>query len=104
MDYKGTVLMVSHDRAFIKRVCHRVFELKNGALQELMGGVSALDIFEDEEEKPVLTSRQKTEAAIAQETAAAQKDLSYDQRRRLKSEAGKMQTRIKKLEAEIAQF
>ncbi|MFZ5629433.1 MAG: ABC-F family ATP-binding cassette domain-containing protein [Spirochaetota bacterium] len=104
VDYKGTVLMVSHDRAFIKRVCNRVFELKNGSLQELLGGVSALDIFEDEADKPVPTARQKTEAAMAAESAAPQKELSYEERKRLKSEAGKMQTRIKKLEEEIAQF
>ncbi|GAB4423066.1 MAG: ABC-F family ATPase [Turneriella sp.] len=104
VDYKGTVLMVSHDRAFIKRVCNRVFELKNGALQELMGGVSALDIFEDEADKPAPTARQKTEAAMAAETAAPQKELSYEERKRLKREAGRIQTRIKKLEEEIARF
>jgi ATP-binding cassette subfamily F protein 3 len=103
-EYKGTVLMVSHDRAFIKRVCNRVFELKNGTLHELMGGVSALDIFEDEADKPVPTARQKTEAAMAAETVTAQKELSYEERKRLKSEAGKMQTRIRKLEEEIARF
>lgn len=96
--------MVSHDRAFIKRVCNRVFELKNGSLQELMGGVSALDVFEDEMDKPAPTARQKTEAALAVETAAAQKELSYEERKRLKSEAGKLQTRIRKLEEEIARF
>lgn len=103
-EYKGTVLMVSHDRAFIKRVCNRVFELKKGSLAELMGGVSALDVFEDEADKPAPTARQKTEATLAAERNTSPKEMSYEERKRLKSEAGKMQTRIKKLEQEIAQF
>jgi ATPase subunit of ABC transporter with duplicated ATPase domains len=39
--YQGTVLTVSHDRAFIKKVCNRVFELKDGALRELDAEASA---------------------------------------------------------------
>jgi len=103
-EYKGTVLMVSHDRAFIKRVCNRVFELKNGRLQELVAGVSALDIFEDEADKPAPTARHRTEATLAIETVAPQKELTYEERKRLKSEAGKLQRRIRKLEEEIARF
>lgn len=97
-DYKGTVLMVSHDRAFIKRVCNRVFELKNGNLRELIGGVADLDLSADVADKPAATYRQEAE------TGRPQKSLSYEERKRLKSEAGKLQTRIRKLEEEIAQF
>lgn len=95
--YQGTVLMVSHDRSFIKRVCTRVFELKNGSLSELNAGVRALDAFEDAEKKPEPTARQKAEAA-----AEADKTTSYDDRKKQKSDAGKAQTRIKNLETEIA--
>ncbi|MBX3721197.1 MAG: ABC-F family ATP-binding cassette domain-containing protein [Turneriella sp.] len=96
-NYPGTVLMVSHDRSFIKRVCTRVFELKNGSLRELNAGVRALDGLEDAPEQPAPTARQKAEAAVQAETNG-----SYDERKKQKSDAGKMQTRIKKLEEAIA--
>ncbi|MBL8033737.1 MAG: ABC-F family ATP-binding cassette domain-containing protein [Leptospiraceae bacterium] len=103
IDFKGTVLMVSHDRSFIKRVCTRVFELKNGSVKELNAGVAAMDDLEGAEQKPVLTQRQKMEAAVETEAkAAAENNLSYEERKRAKSEAGKVQTRIKKLEEAIA--
>ena len=105
--YQGTVLMVSHDRAFIKKVCNRVFELKNGTLKELNAGVRALDAMEDSEDKPEPTARQKAEAAMEKEKAeavsAAATTLSYEERKRLKSEASKAQSRIKRLEDTIAQ-
>ncbi len=105
--YQGTVLMVSHDRAFIKKVCNRVFELKNGTLKELNAGVRALDSLNESEDKPEPTARQKAEAAVAKEKAdaanAAPATLSYDERKRLKSEASKAQSRIKRLEDAIAQ-
>lgn len=96
-NYPGTVLMVSHDRAFIKRVCTRVFELKNGGLQELNAGVRALDATDAAEEKPQPTAREKAEAALQAETNGG-----YEDRKKQKSEASKMQTRIKKLEEAIA--
>jgi len=102
--YQGTVLMVSHDRAFIKKVCNRVFELKDGTLRELNAGVRALDDREDAEAKAPPTARQKAEAAAEsdRQQASAEANLSYEERKRLKSEAGKAQTRVKRLEQEIA--
>jgi len=96
-NYPGTVLMVSHDRAFIKRVCTRVFELKNGGLTELNAGVRALDATDATEEKAQPTAREKAEAALQAETNG-----NYENRKKAKSEAGKTQTRIKKLEEAIS--
>ncbi len=102
--YQGTVLMVSHDRAFIKKVCNRVFELKDGTLKELNAGVRALDDRDDAAAKPAPTAREKAEAQAESDRlqSSAEANLSYDERKRLKSEAGKAQTRVKRLEQEIA--
>lgn len=92
--YGGTVLMVSHDRSFIKKVCTRVFELKNGKLTESMLGIGALDGKQDE--APTPTAVQKAEASLAEA------NRSYEDRKRQKSESGKQQSRVKKLEEMIA--
>jgi ATP-binding cassette, subfamily F, member 3 len=34
MDYEGTVVMVSHDRDFMKGICHRLFEFRDGKVKE----------------------------------------------------------------------
>jgi ATPase subunit of ABC transporter with duplicated ATPase domains len=95
--FQGTVLMVSHDRSFIKKVCNRVFELKNGQLRELMSGVRALDSQDEKDTPAEPTARQKAEAQVQKEESS-----SYEDRKKQKSDAGKLQTRIKRLEETIA--
>lgn len=101
--YSGTVLMVSHDRAFIKKVCNRVFELKNGVLKELNAGVRALDDMDPDEVK-IPTQREKMEAAAVAEHGLTGGGQNYNERKKQKSDAGKAQTQIKRLEDAIAGY
>jgi ATP-binding cassette subfamily F protein 3 len=39
-DFNGTVLVISHDRYFLDRTVERIVELKEGCLQEFLGGYS----------------------------------------------------------------
>jgi len=39
-DYKGTVLMVSHDRYFMDRTADRILELRDGTIRETLGNYS----------------------------------------------------------------
>lgn len=36
MDYEGTVIMVSHDRDFMKGICNRLFEFREGHVKEYL--------------------------------------------------------------------
>ena len=36
-DYKGTVLIISHDRYFLDRIVNRIVELEEGRLTEYLG-------------------------------------------------------------------
>jgi ATP-binding cassette subfamily F protein 3 len=36
IDYEGTVIMVSHDRDFMKGICNRLFEFRDGAVKEYL--------------------------------------------------------------------
>ncbi len=49
-DYKGTVLVVSHDRVFLNEVANRIFELRRGRLKTCEGGYDDY-IFEREQEQ-----------------------------------------------------
>ncbi|KAB2951856.1 ABC-F family ATP-binding cassette domain-containing protein [Heliorestis acidaminivorans] len=39
-DYTGAVLIISHDRYFLDKVCKRIFHLENGAMEEYPGNYS----------------------------------------------------------------
>lgn len=103
IDYRGTILMVSHDRAFIQNTCNRVFSLKNGVLQELIGGVADLGVA-PEAESGSSTRERLSHMPCAKAPTPLQNKPSYEERKRLKSEAAKLQTRIAKLEQEIAEL
>ena len=36
-DYKGTLVIISHDRYFLDKVCNRIFDLENGLLETYPG-------------------------------------------------------------------
>jgi ATP-binding cassette, subfamily F, member 3 len=39
IDYEGTVIMVSHDRDFMKGICDRLFEFRDGHVKEHLCGI-----------------------------------------------------------------
>lgn len=39
IDYEGTVIMVSHDRDFMKGICDRLFEFRDGKVKEHLCGI-----------------------------------------------------------------
>ena len=71
-DYKGTVLTVSHDRAFLDSVATSILAIEdNGSVFEAVGGYS------DYEENHKIREKEKAKAAkIAEEKANSQKNAS----------------------------
>lgn len=71
-DYKGTVLTVSHDRAFLDSVATSILAIEdNGSVFEAVGGYS------DYEENRKIREKEKAKAAkIAEEKANSQKNAS----------------------------
>ena len=60
-DFKGSVMLVTHDRAFLDAVCTRIVELDRGVLRSFPGNFSAYE-------------RQKEEQLAAEALAAARAD------------------------------
>ena len=102
--FQGTVLLVSHDRAFLDNVVSSVIVFEPEGLNEYVGGYSDWKRVRDERRR---TNRQcektakATESAIETKTAAngnAERKLSYRQRQELKT----LPATIEKLESIIA--
>lgn len=82
--FEGTLLVVSHDRFFLDRVCDKIFELENGKIKEYSGNysyylekkVEPVKVLEEKkektsyqrsnEEKKIRKKLEKTELAIAE--------------------------------------
>jgi len=93
VDYKGTVLLVCHDRAFVDNVASTAFVFEgNGKVQEYIGGYSDAKQQKNDVKKVV-------ETKLAEKKAVQPKTkLSYKEQRELET----LPVEIEKLETQIA--
>ena len=64
-NYKGAVLVVSHDRYFLDKVSDNICEIENGVLVRYKGGYSAFIQQKEERTKFLMKEYEKQEAEIA---------------------------------------
>ena len=104
-EYGGTLLLISHDRYFLDKLVHRVFELKEGRLQSYEGNYS--DYLQKREERRVEhiseirgktapSSREKIKEKKRRE-AEARQAISRE-RKTLEQEIRTIENRLNKLE------
>jgi ATP-binding cassette, subfamily F, member 3 len=96
-DFDGTVIIVSHDRTFIRRVSTEIVEIRNGSVELYPG---SYDDYLWSLEKGALKQRfdandQKVAATVAKETVSDHKKFNY------KEEQKKYQAEIKETERKI---
>lgn len=103
VDYEGTVVMVSHDRDFMKGICNRLFEFRDGNVKEHLCDIEEfmqirkverlneldLDKKQAKENKPTPTN-----------TADINKEKETEQKQ-IKNQIKKVEELISSLEAEI---
>ncbi len=90
--YKGALLMTSHDRAFINRVCNRILEIDGGVLTNYSGDY---DFYE--KQKQIALEQQQ--ATFERQQAMLKKELAFIERFKARaSHAAQVQSRVKKLE------
>ena len=110
MKYDGTVIVVSHDREFLDGLVNKVYEFRDGAVKEYLGGIyyflekRKLESLRDVEIK-------KTEAPVEVSQKKSQSKQDYQQKkeneraiRKTRNEIDRVETRISELEAEIAEW
>ena len=104
-DYKGTVLTVSHDRAFLDSVATSIFAIdENGIVFEAVGGYSDYEANRKMREKEAALAETKASAKTRTEAPEApnvqkKKKRSYNEER----EYAQLPDRIERLEAQIAE-
>ena len=108
-DYEGTVIMVSHDRDFMKGICDRLFEFRDGKVREHLCDIEEFMQLRKVERLNELdldkkTSKQEAFGSV-QQKAVEQKpvvDKTNDaEKKQLLNKLKKTEENIEKLELEI---
>jgi ATP-binding cassette subfamily F protein uup len=80
-DYPGGVLVISHDRAFLKRVSRRTLWLDRGRLRELDEGYAAFDAWSESVLAAEAAEEARLDKRIASETQWSREGISARRRR-----------------------
>lgn len=92
LNYKGSLVIVSHDRYFIDRLAHEIYELEHGELTRYRG---SYHFFEEQKKEKVRLLQKRREEQIAERERVTRFINKY---RSDKKRASQVQSRIKMLE------
>ncbi len=111
LQYDGTLLIVSHDRDFLKSLTEKVIELKKGKLNEFLGDIDEYTSKRKLEQKNII-QRPATNSSVTKvvETESEIK-ISYQEKkeqekriRKIKNSITEMESAIEKIESSIQQM
>jgi ATP-binding cassette subfamily F protein 3 len=101
--YKGTLIIVSHDRYFISKTANKIWNIENGEIKEFNGTYDEWDVWHKDKLKRELPSTSKPAAVTAkkEEKTAPKVTVNNDQLNNLKRDYQKQQKQLQKNEEEI---
>lgn len=99
-DFNGTVLVVSHDRYLLDKVCERILELENGAINDYLGNYSYYR--EKKAELERIRLEKETEAAAKIKKKAAEKTAPKINKAKIKAEIAAIEEEIAQKEERLA--
>jgi ATP-binding cassette subfamily F protein uup len=97
-EYQGSVVLITHDRAFLDAVCTQIVELDRGLLRGYPGNFSAYEVLKDQELNAESLANARADKLLAQEEVWIRKGVEA---RRTRS-VGRI-ARLEKLRASRAQ-
>ena len=101
--YKGTLIIVSHDRYFISKTANKIWNIENGEIKDFAGGYDEWVQWQAEKAKRESAAAKPTVAQPKKEEPkpAPKPSVSNDQLNNLKKEYQKAQKAFQKLEDEL---
>ena len=98
LEYGGTVILVSHDRAFLDNLVERVLEIRDGTLFSYSGNYSEfIERRKKQSEIKIERAEERREKSVSDKTRE-QKRLEAEERNRLYQERKKFMKKLKPLE------
>ncbi|WP_251623014.1 ABC-F family ATP-binding cassette domain-containing protein [Odoribacter lunatus] len=110
-NFEGTVIVVSHDRAFLTGLADKVFEFANHGVKEYLGGVddfleakkvACFSEYERWKNRNQGGAVKKLEVEKEPERKVEERKMSFEERKQWNREIKKAERRIEDLEKEIA--
>ncbi|MEK6450141.1 MULTISPECIES: ABC-F family ATP-binding cassette domain-containing protein [Myroides] len=97
LNFKGTLVLVSHDRDFLQGLTEFVYEFKDQRIREYLGDINYF--LEERNAQDMREIEKRTDAPVKESKGEVKKEktLSYDEQKKQKS----LQNRISKIESEI---
>lgn len=108
-NFDGTLILVSHDREFLEGLAQKVFEFRDGRVNEFLGGITEYLTerkakgFREIEKVDTIAAPKSTETNANQETYALSQEEIKEQRR-IKNRISKIEEEIADLEMKIAEL
>ena len=102
MKYDGTVVVVSHDREFLDGMVDKVYEFRDGAVKEYLGGIYYFLEKRKIESLHEIERRDASPKAKSAPEKAASGKLSYEQKKEQEKLLRKLRKAVETIEAELA--
>ena len=102
--YKGTLILVSHDRYFISRTANRIWNIEDAKINDFPGDYTEFTVWQQDKLKRELAANSAAKAALVakkEEKQAPKPNISNEQLNSLKKDHQKQQRIFQKLEEDI---
>lgn len=103
LDYGGTILIVSHDRAFLDNLVDRILEIRDGTLFDYSGNYSEFIEKREKQIKDINIKDIDKKTDTVSEKTKEQKRIEAEARNRLYQENKKILEKLEPLENQIAE-
>ena len=100
LNFDGTLIIISHDRSFLKGLTNKVFEFKDRSIKEYIGGIDFFLETNNLSRLSELDQFNKLQKNIDKKRNSAQK-IAYLTRKENEREIRKLKNKISKLESDI---
>lgn len=104
-NFKGTLILVSHDRDFLQGLTNKVYEFKDRKLKEYLGDINYF--LEQRNLENLREAEKKTKVVSEEKTTTSSGKKGYENQKKLKSlqnKLSKTEAQINKLEREIKEI
>ncbi len=97
VDFKGTLIVVSHDRDFLQGLTNRVYEFRNKKIREFLGDINEYLSMRDADNFRII---EKADAPTPGDIKKQERNIDYQEQKKVKS----LKNKINKLEKNIAEL